>query len=141
MGRRKLMTDEDVERERKHFDELPLFTPTALERAAVEFHINLREVEEGSLLAIYSNAARAAVYRGPFRPAIRIEIDARLSARGGYDQIELWLLRPAAREVCTFINDRGEPYWRAGAIVRIEILPESITEDDELVKCFEVSME
>jgi hypothetical protein len=130
-----------VAEERTRLEQLPRYVLGDKGRGTVEFHFNLNpsEVDE-SLFVIVSGRSRTAVYRGPYRSKITVEIDSKLSADQNYDDLEFHLLQLKHRQVCRWMNERGEPYWRSGAHITIKFLPEQTLDQAGLPKRFDVEI-
>jgi hypothetical protein len=140
MGCKKL-EKKQVPVERVRFEQQSRFVPSDKGRADVHFHFNLDPAAIGeSLFAIISNRSHSAVYVGPYKTDITVQIDERLLSDKGYDGVEFWLLRVKDELLCTWINDRGEPYWRPGANATIKFLEEATEDEYGLPKRFDVEI-
>lgn len=136
------VSDQEAKKAQRRIDAMPLYTPRDQGRSAVQFSFNLDPGAVGeSLFVIESMRLDAAVYRGPYQGLVRVEIDDSLSTDDYYDGIEFTLLRIEQKQICTWINDEGAPYWRPGAAIRIDFLQERATDDNGLPKSFNVSID
>jgi len=141
MGCKKL-EQKQVAIERTRLEQQPRFVAGDKGRAAVHFHFNLDPAAIGeSLFAILSNRSHAAVYLGPYKTDVTVEIDERLISDKGYDGVEFRLLQTKNEQFCIWINERGEPYWRPGARATIKFLDEATLDKDGLTKRFDVNLE
>jgi hypothetical protein len=141
MGCKKL-EQKQVPVERAHLEQQPRFIPGEKGRSDVHFHFNLDPAAIGeSAFAIISNRSHSAVYVGPYQTDITVQVDEQLISDKGYDGLEFRLLRIKAEQLCIWINDRGEPYWRPGAHSTITFLEEASVDKDGLPKRFDVEIE
>jgi len=130
-----------VEEERIRLEQRRRYVAGEAGRASVQFRFNLDASQSGdSLLLIYSNRLRSVVYWGPYQPGLSVEIDDRLTAEKGYDNLEFRLLRLKDKQICMWGNERGYPYWRPGADISIAFLPETVLDEDGLAKQHEVTL-
>jgi hypothetical protein len=131
----------EVAQDRTRLEQLPRYVPGDKGRGTVQFQFNLspKEVDE-SLFVIFSARSRTAVYRGPYLSRVTVEIDDKMAADNSYDSLEFHLLQLKHRQVCTWINERGEPYWRLGAQIAIKFLPEQALDQEGLPKNFDVEI-
>lgn len=128
-----------VDEERMRMEAKPLYVAGEKGRSVVEFRFNLKPSEVGdALFVILSGRVQKAVYRGPYRPEIKIEIDDAMTRDKYYDALEFHLLRPEQGQFCIWLNERGEPYWRPGANVDIDFLEEQTEDENGLLKRFNV---
>ena len=100
----------------------------------------VRPVNAAAVFLIRSNRSDDWLYRGPFVPEVAVPFDLRLSADGGSDTLSLHLLDPEAGLACSWLNERGERYWRGGARITIRLLEEGHFGPDQLFQQFEVTL-
>lgn len=135
------LNNEELGQAQARLDALPLYVADSLERATVRFQFNLDADAVGeSLFVIYSYHARSAVYRGPYHGSVQVAIDGRLAKDRYFDDLQFKLLRIAHKQICTWINDSGAPYWRPNATIDIEFLEERTVDENGLPKSFNVSI-
>jgi hypothetical protein len=130
-----------VEEERSRLEQRRRYVPGENGRASVQFQFNLDSWQtDDAFLLIYSNRTRSAMYWGPYQSALSVEIDDRLTAKNGYDNLEFRLLRPTQQALCVWGNERGYPYWRPGAVISIAFLGETELDEDGLSKNHDVTI-
>jgi hypothetical protein len=135
------LEQEQVDAHLNRFEQTPRYVPGSQGRASVLFQFSLSpEIVGESRFIIFSNRSRAAVYSGPYQVSVSVPIDSNLSADKGYDQLEFRLITITEKQFCTWINERGEPYWHSGAQIAIEFLQEPTTDDTGLPKDFDVTI-
>ncbi|MGP0017964.1 MAG: hypothetical protein ACLPHP_05305 [Candidatus Sulfotelmatobacter sp.] len=127
--------------ERMRLEQLPKYIPRDRGHANVQFDFNLDSSEtDESLFVIVSGRLGKAIYRGAYQDRISVDIDSKLSEDHSYDSLEFHLLQFKNQQVCRWINERGEPYWRAGAHITIRFLQEPTVDKDGLPKRFDVEI-
>jgi hypothetical protein len=99
-----------------------------------------RPASAAAVFLIRSNRTDDWLYRGPFVPEVAVRFDRRLSADNGSDTLSLHLLDAEAGLVCSWLNERGERYWRGGARITIRLLEEGDFGPDQLFRQFEVTL-
>ncbi len=126
---------------RASLEAIPRFVPVEARRAHVRFDFSLDPEAVGhSLFVIYSHQARAALYRGPYRPTVNVEIDDRFAADDYYDEVDFRLLLLDERGYRGWTNEQGQPYFRPGARIAVTLLEETTRDEDDLHKDFDVSI-
>ncbi len=136
------LEQKQIDEERTRLEKQPRYVPGDKGRASVQFQFNLNPSPAGeTLFVIFSNRLHKPVYRGPYRPSVRVEIDDGLSSDKYYDNLEFSLLEFGQKRLCIWTNERGEPYWRPGAHVTIGFLEESTLDKDGLPKRFDIRIQ
>ena len=126
---------------RSHLAQTPRYILGDKGRALIQFQFNLNPMLIGeSLFVIFSQRAQAAVYLGPYQSSVSVNIDETLSSDKGYDQLEFRLLQLTERKLCSWLNERGEPYWQPGARIDIAFLRSQTFDEAGLPKCFDVTI-
>jgi len=131
----------EIDKERANLETRPRYILGKVGRAAVHFQFNLDiKDNEKTLFSILSNQTRRLVYLGSYKHSLFLEIDAHLSTKDGYDNLEFRLLKLEQRHICDWANESDYPYWKANAKIKIDFLDEGIFDKDGLFKQFEVDI-
>ena len=135
------LEEKQVDEERTRLQAKSIYVATGNEPLRVHFGFNLKASDLGeSLFVILSGRLQKAVYRGPYKARISLAFDAALVADEQYDNLEFRLLNTQQRQLCVWVNERGERYWRPEAHVTIEFLNTQTVDENGLPKRFDVAI-
>ena len=131
----------EIDKERANLEMRPRYMLGKIGRATVHFQFSLDiKNNEKTLFSILSNQTRRLIYLGSYKHSLSLEIDAHLSMKGGYDNLEFRLLQLEQKYICNWANESDYPYWKANAKIQIDFLDEGIFDKDGLFKQFEVEV-
>ncbi len=138
---REKLDQTQLDERRTQFEQIRRHVSDGNGHISVQFQFNLNPALVGeSIFVIFSNRSQAAVYKGPYQASVVVNVDGSLSTDEGYDSLEFWLLQLAEKQTCVWVNEHGEPYWRPGAQMIIELLQEPTLDDEGFPKSFDVTI-
>ena len=124
-----------MDEERAKLENRPRYKLRERGYATVRFHFSLDLANDGeTLFVIHSQRMNATTYIGPYKRSLSIEIDTHLAEDDGYDNLEFYLLQIAQKQLCSWANERGYPYWCPSAEISIEFLQKGVFDIDGLYK-------
>ena len=122
-----------LDEERSWLEKLPVYQAQTDNGDKAIFHFNIYgEGMENSLFIVFSNRLDTAIYKGPYRKELELLMDERLMAYEGYDSIAFRLLFFDTGKFCSWVNERGHPYWQPGVQIRIEFFNKGKFDDEGL---------
>ena len=109
--------------------------------ATVRFHFSLELTnDDETLFVIYSKRMYATIYIGPYKRNLSLDIDTHLAEDDGYDNLEFYLLQIEQKQLYSWVNERGYPYWCPNAEISIEFMQKGVFDIDGLYKQHNVTI-